>query len=66
MVDCYLEAAESDCTIDQQEAGLKSKAQSVSCYLRTLYSGGKMHLQMQVHTMHMLRFYHLRGCLHLL
>lgn len=29
---CYLEAAESDCTIAKQEAGLKSKAQCFSCY----------------------------------
>ena len=32
MTDCYLEAAESNCPI--QRAGLKSKAQSVSCYLK--------------------------------
>lgn len=34
MADCYLEAAESDCAIDQQRAGLKSVAQSVSCYVK--------------------------------
>ena len=32
MVDCYLEAAENYCAIDQQKAGIKSK--SVSCYLK--------------------------------
>ena len=35
MMDCYLEAAKSDSAIDQQKAGLKSKVQSVSCYLKS-------------------------------
>ena len=32
MADCYLEAAKND--IDTQKAGLKSEAQSVSCFLK--------------------------------
>ena len=36
MVDYYFEAAESDSAIDQQKAGLKSKVQSVSCYLKDI------------------------------
>ena len=34
MEDCYFEAAESDSNINQHKASLKSKAQSVSCYLK--------------------------------
>ena len=34
MEDCYFEAAESDSTINQQKAGLKTEAQSVSYYLK--------------------------------
>ena len=34
MADWILEAAESNCAIDQQKAGLKSKEQSASCYLK--------------------------------
>ena len=34
MAGFYLETAESDSAMDKQKAGLKSSAQSVSCYLK--------------------------------
>lgn len=44
MADCYAEAAESDSAIDHLEAGLKSKAQSVSVEFKgcisCAYTGG--------------------------
>ena len=55
MVDWILEAAESNWAIDQQKAGLKSKAKSVSCYLKDT-----LHKPAQAGS-----HYNLRGCFQL-
>ena len=47
MVDCYLEAAESDSAIDQQKVGLKSEGQSVSLFFKD-----PLHIHRWVHTVH--------------
>ena len=49
---CYLEAAESDCMIDQQKPGLKSMVQCFTVILRAHYQDSNMYLNRRVHNIH--------------